>query len=322
MKHIIARLNLQSCILFLSLFIITTSCKKDVVDEFTPIAEKWDDVSHFIESVDLSKTYSIPNAQTEFVIDIGNAIVHFNENSFQDQNGELVTGSINVEISNVTNSGRVVLNDIFTMTIVDEILHSKALIKIDAFQNGEQLDLKSSADVNMYVESMDSDIDSEATFDWYNNSQIGWFPTVNFNVGLNTWDFDVNNINYSGTGYQVTIENTGWSHLANYEDILYPTSTEYGSIEIILSEEFDLESTKVFLCYTDKICAIPITGSGNIFQHNRILVNEEMNILTISTVNDELFYSKKHVITGEVNTYNMKPTKTDFIELSTIIKNL
>lgn len=317
-------INITKIWLLLAVFIlINVACKKDIVDDFTPVSERWEDVDQFLASVDLKKSFSIPNAEKEFVIEFEDDILHFEDDAFVDPSGVVITSEIKVEITRVISSGEAILNDLVTTTSDDEILYGKGLFKIEAFQNGTMLKMNGSKSLNIYIPAGTGSLDSEATFKLDNFGGIlRWFPTSGFNVSLKNWDFIVNGINYKGSGYEFKVFNEGWALLANYEDLIYTDDSYYGNIAVTIPEAYNNVRSRVYIADTEDVCVISLEKQDNVFSHDRILIDKEMKVVFITTVDDELYYDQKHLITGEMNNFTFNPSKTDYIELYTNLKKL
>lgn len=308
------------CWFLISISII--SCQKDVIDEFTPLDERWTSLDSFFSNAEKIKRISIPNAEDEFVVSSNGLYYHFLGESLLNEDNSKATGEATLEIKEIRKTGDYILNQIDSETYDGESMFPEAIFSLRLVKNGEELKLKDK--ILIYQETSNSEVDLEVTTEWIDdNTNDGWFPTVSLDVFNHSWDFDINTENFQGAGFKMYLRKLGWFQMGSYANQVYPSGDVFGTVEVEIPTEFAIEDVKVFLAYKDRLCLLPSTRIDNKFKFKQVIKAEEVEVIMLTVKEDKLYFGKKHFITENESEVTLNTIeKTDFVSLIAFLQDL
>lgn len=169
-------------IAFLATIVLISACKKDDPPTGTSpvITSQFSDIREFLENeAPQTQTFAV-NAQFPVAIrtEYGSTI-KFSPNAFQDAQGNIVTGNIDVQVTEYMNRAEMILGAKPTMSN-GEILISGGQFNIEAFQNGVELEASPQYSLEMSVPTNDPDPqmtlftgeeDPDGFVDWQQDNQ-------------------------------------------------------------------------------------------------------------------------------------------------------
>src|SRR5688572_7556030 len=187
-------MKLQSLLGLTLLTLAVTSCKKDDNDS-APATTTYSDLKSFHQQHDVPSQHFTINAATggSFTA-TGGTVFTLPPNAFQNSQGTITSGTIEIEVREVYSTLDMILTDMPTVTD-DGILKSGGEVFIKAMADGEAVEIDDSAFVEIAMPVADSaDFDMEP-FVWLPDTVIGppqqpqqvfaWVPWPNANMTIN-----------------------------------------------------------------------------------------------------------------------------------------
>lgn len=287
-----------------------TACKKDddtdPVQSTPPVTNPTDPtdpggssaLSALFESnrASMTQSFSIDATSFQTITASGGTRIQIPGNAFEDQNGNTVQGMVDLEVLEVLTKADMILTNMPT-TSGEQLLISGGELQIEAFQNGEELNLAPNMALNISVpiEQEDPNMalfigeeDDDGNFvDWIEDNTPVIIIADTDTIGFTDPKY---NFNFGETGL-------GWVNC----DYFYNSPDPLTTIGVVVPTNNDPTNTSVFLHATNLNSLIGITGwvsSTNAFQsyQNSIPVGLQGTLITISEINGQ-FYSSFDPIT-------------------------
>ena len=312
-------MNIQYSFLYILLITctiaMTTSCEKEIVDEFTPIEEKWTSLDDFISSANSTKTVSISNAEDDFVVSTDNAIIHFKAYTIKDaQTGEFVEGPIEMNYTEILNYKDLLLNNLNSYSY-GEAIYCDYMINYQLKQGSKTLTIDEFNPALIYLKKENEPLDDKIVYSWNDNGTTAeWISNINNDAFEFDWDFNVDGENYVGSGYKMLLRGAGIFCLAELEHLLYPDSEDYALVEASISDEFKIAGTKVFVARKEDFSLIPMNLLNGKYLNSMIRKGEEVTIFGMTVLDEKLYFGKKNIIVGETNNYTLSFNEVSYVE--------
>lgn len=188
-------------------------------------------------SIDLS-------TQTSFTGTNG-TILYFSSNTFEDMNGNTVSGVIEIEMIETQSNKDMLWLNRPTTTTNGQLLVSGGIVYVNVTQNGNQLSINDNAPIQASIPS-----DNYIAMDYFvgttdNDGRFGWElddDTVTTNTA------DTTNWNPGGNGlfsFDFEIDSIGWINC----DYFYNSSDPLTGVQVELPDSFNGNNSAVFIYY-------------------------------------------------------------------------
>lgn len=307
-------------IIYITLIVVSifaSSCEDNIVDQFTPIEEKWESLDDFIASTDSEKTVTIAESSEAFVIETENALIQFPAGTIKNTlTNEVAEGEVKIRYTEIDTYKDLFFNQLHSVGTDNEVLYAQYVIKIDFVQGSNNLNIDANNPPAIYLEKADNTVDNERVFYWeedMNNS--GWFINANIDVFEEEWDFSVNGKQYTGKGYKMLVRDVGYFTISEHEHILYQMQSDYSQVNIEVDQSFKNSNTKVFIARQDYFSLIPMDLINGNYVHTLIRKGEPVTAFAVTVKDEKLYFGKKSFIVGDENTYNLNFNETSYIEV-------
>jgi hypothetical protein len=293
------------------------ACQEDVVDEFTPVEEKWDSLSDFIESTESEKTITIPDVSDEFVVELNKAIIKFPKGSVKNPlTSEIPTGAIEIKYIILDTYKDLFFSNLHTVATDNEVLYANFIIKVVAKQGNTTLEIDANNPPVLYLETPDNEVINERVFYWEQTASTpGWFLNGNIDVFQHEWDFNSNGQNYSGKGFKMYIRGAGYHTISEHEFLIHTMANDYSPVEIEISQNFKNSETKIFLARNNQFSLIPLENFNGKYVNSLIKKDEPVTIFGVTVVDEKLYFGKKIIIVEETNEYSLSFNESSYVEI-------
>ena len=268
--------QLKVGIIFLVLGLL--GCAEDV-DRFTPDppddVELVGDIGRFFDQIDKSQFTTTQSVYSDFPINVvtpRNTIVSAPGSAFEDFDGNIATGFIDLQIMELRTPGEILMAGIPTETY-GTLLQSGGEFFITASQNGEKLRLRDGMQIQLRVEDNDPKDEMELwygvtedvpgqgqvqTWDDADNDPVRWD-----NVTVSEWTLQDSSQGgvITGFGYECFSDSLNWINIDLFYDLPEEERTD---VCVDLPEIFGNVNTVVYLIFEDfnGIIALPGDPEG------------------------------------------------------------
>lgn len=224
--------------------------------------------------------------------------VHFPPNSFMTEEGQIISGEVDIEITEVYSKGNMIKTGIFPIADGWPLL-SIGQYFIEARQGEERLSLAQEMAIQFVIplsEPVNQDIigfiddTTGGIFNWQNHD------TIAYNLENSSVDTSLNSLN-----------RLGWVNYAIYLDTLNTTNI---NIEFP-SMNYNGDNTAVYVIFNDYNTVIPAQAVGEgVFSINKIPIGYNVKIISITEQNSVYFFSKKDLTSSEEVIVELSPSET------------
>lgn len=334
--------NLKKIGLLILLFAITlVSCKKEVDKEET---KKPDGVAlkSFIENKREAKTQkytiNIDNSLGTKIVGEQGTVLEFFPGQLKDKQGNTITGNIEVELLEIYSKADMLLMNKTTMGLLPNgnhaMLVSGGQISLNAYQNGEELEIDGTLTVLFPVDNMNSTTTDMELFtaDCCNNDCDGivcaddvWVEkedTTNPVTGQG--GLFVENIG-GDNFYYALISDFGWTNIDRFYSFTGPKTT----LLVDAPAGYDNTNCAIYLSYDGEESGLAsldkyLPATDLFTEHyGEIPVGQEVTFIIISIVEGEYSYSTKSATIAAGETVILDPlVATTEADLKTAIENL
>ncbi|WP_299219395.1 hypothetical protein [uncultured Aquimarina sp.] len=245
-------------------------------------------------------------------------ILYFPPNSFEDQNGDPVTGSVTIELIEIYDKAKMLLTKMPTNGKRPngdvETLVSAGEFFINATQNGEQLQLANDFQLFAPADEFDEDMrifngqDNDCNGDemqcdivWEEDEQGGLEPMQR--EGPN---------GQGVSGYGGFISNFGWTNLDRWYNYEGPKTIVYADVP----EGFDNTNSNVYISYDGEPTALALldiynSETGLFSEHYGLIpIGLEVHFIFVSVQDDQYVYAIQGATIGENHTEVIGATST------------
>lgn len=311
-------------ILLTCVMLFASSCQEEIIDEFTPDAERWESIDDFIESTDATKKVSIVNASEEFVLETEHAVVRFPAETIMNPlTGALAEGQIELSYLELDTYNDLFFENVDGEAIDGETLYSRYIIKVELNQGNIPLQINSNKPPVIHIETDIELTDNERVFTWTEvNGKLGWFINGNIDVETDNWDFTVEGNQYKGSGLKMYLRETGYSTIAEQEILVHPMMSDYSTVSLQVDQSFQTTQTKIFIARHGDFSLIPINLINGQYINTMIKNEEPVTAIGITVRDEKLYFAKRSFIVGETNDHNMIFNETSFIEVIEELRRL
>jgi hypothetical protein len=207
------------------------------------------------------------------------------------------------------------LNNIDTEDLAGETLYSRYVIDFQLKQGNKILKLDNLKPAYIYFDTDDNVIDHEYLFYWEENQNAnGWFVHANIDVYEDNWDFELDGTEYIGSGFKMLIRSTGLTTLAEHEHLKYDVTSDYGLVTMSVEDIYKNSNTKLYIARKEDFAMIPLDLINGNYVHTQIRKDEEVIIFGLTVVDDKIYFGRKNIIVGDINTYDLIFNEVSYIE--------
>lgn len=257
------------------------------------------DITEFINNLESPvQTYEIELNGTKS-IRTDNAAIFFDEDDFVDLSGNIVTGTIQVEVLELLTKGQILLYG-FPSSSNGKLLESAGEFRITASQDGQQIYLREGEQYALYLSSEDLEEEMEL---FYLNEQNDWIEADQDSESQNSVRITDTNIDLPGNGVTdyVTFPNRlGWINC----DRFIESADKNLEVELFLGDDFNSSNTDAFLIFNDlnSVLRMSYIEESGIFKVLSIPNGEKIKVITLTDLGDNkfLFGSKEEIIVPDL----------------------
>lgn len=304
--------------LALSLLVITSCKKEEVIPPPTPTSNLG---SYFTDNEsDAIQTFTFDASVSQFFTGDAGIQVYMPANSFVYSNGNAVTGSITIELTEVlTVSEMIKLNK--TTTSNGQILVSGGQLNLEASQNGNRLLLAPGMALNVSVPVSSADPQMALfTGNQMTDGDILWTSSVNDTDQQDS--VIITQDSSGGTWYNFDFNNDslGWINC----DYWWNTGQTQTTVTANMDTVYNFTNTACYLVFPNinSVVSMYNFSTPGQFTTSNIPINQTATFVCISEI-DDVYYSAFVTTTltnGHVENINM--TQTTLADIETAINNL
>lgn len=241
---------LFSTALIVSLTLI--ACQKDDPEVITlpPIDNPTSTINIsalFDNNLESAKQTFTVNPSTDYMVSgINGTTLFFSANTFEDMNGNTVSGPIEIEMIETQSNKDMLLWNRPTTTTNGDLLVSGGIVYVNVTQGGNQLSINDNAPIQASVPS-----DNYIAMDYFvgtedSDGNFGWELDDTDTITTNTADTTTWNPNGGGFfSFDLTIDSIGWINC----DYFYGSSDPLTGVQVELPDSFDGSNSAVFIYY-------------------------------------------------------------------------
>lgn len=301
-------------IISLSLFIFSCSddTPKNVVGEWSS-SEKADVFKDVQAPV---QVFNVNSSQEIFIITDREALFTFPANGFETKRGQEVSGTITLEITEMYTKGEIILYGIHTMS-GGQILESGGEFRVQAFKDGEPLQMKDGVYYN--VKKPDQDPQSGMELFFGSEDETDWvLADPDFNgVPISEWLIDSTSI---GIGYEC------FPNGLEYVNIDYFTKfeTEDTRVEVELPPAFSNTNSVVIAVFEDYNIVINLESDSvdKVFFNNAFPIGEKVEFVAIANIDDEYYLDSGKDVVEVGLRVTLDPQKLSYEDLKEFLLGL
>ncbi len=288
-----------------SLLILTTSCQKedDVIE--TPILQPDGKAlaTRFSDNrSDLTQTFTIDATNGGAINSDKGTTVTFKPNSFQNSNGEPVSGDVNIEFIEIFDRATMLLTNRSTMGISAdgqsmEALKSGGEFYINATQNGQTLTLSQPALLQTLISNTGDTDTGMKIFDGIDQDcdevenelceKVVWHVNENDEQKVGVRDGE------TGTMYSLYIGDFGWTNIDRWYSDPRPKTMLY----VDVPEGYDDTNCAVYLSYDGEPSALArfdiYDESQQMFteHYGQIPIGMEVHFIFVTEIDGQMYYT-------------------------------
>ncbi len=304
--------------------VIMNSCvKTDVIDDFTPIEEKWMSVDDFISSSNTSKTFEIPDASKEFIFKMDHGLLKIAAGAIIDATNQPIEGPVTLEYKEIFDYKDLFLNGIHTVDLAGEPTYGRYIVKIALKRGNEQLDIDVFNPISIYYDTNDNSVDFEQVFSWQTDqNDEGWNLAANFDLYEESWDIDYEGENFKGDGYRLLVRSSGFTSIAEIESLKYTNTQDFGIVELSVSDEFKNSETQVYYARKNDFAMVPMYLENGKYKYENVRKGEEVTFFGVTVINEKLYFAKRNIIVGDTNEYTLNFNESSYIQIIEELRNM
>lgn len=275
------------------------------------------------------------NAATGGTIIGKNTRLTFGPNAFITAQGSAVTGSVQVELREISEKWQMVLANKTTVS-TQGLLESSGEAYINATQNGQKLRLRAgTSKIQFAASSMNKPMNFfTGNIDADNMGEVTW--VLNDSIPTDTAEVDCscdtvatvyvdNNTSMWDTLYTFPLDTMGWINC----DYIMNAGIYPAALKLTTSEGFDNTNTRVYLVFKNRnsvgnmnYYADGAFVTDAIHGYDNIPVGEQMTIIAVGYKDDKLYSAFKTITLSASNNESLSLTETTSAAFETAVKNL
>ena len=278
--------------------LVLVACKKEdpevivlpPIDNLTPTSSIGAFFDNNLESE--KQTFTINPTTDYMVTGVNGTTLFFNANTFEDMNGNTVSGPVEIEMIETQSNKDMLLWNRPTTTTSGELLVSGGIVYVNVSQGGNQLSINDNAPIQASVPS-----DNYIAMDYFtgsedNDGRFGWELDDTDTVTTNT--ADTTNWNPNGGGlftFDFTIDSIGWINC----DYFYGTDPLTG-VQVELPDSFNGSNSAVFIYYSNlnSVASLYDSDEDGVFDLGwsyATPIGQNISFVVISEINGSFYYS-------------------------------
>ena len=278
--------------------LVLVACKKEdpevivlpPIDNPTPTSSIGAFFDNNLESE--KQTFTINPTTDYMVTGVNGTTLFFNANTFEDMNGNTVSGPVEIEMIETQSNKDMLLWNRPTTTTSGELLVSGGIVYVNVTQGGNQLSINDNDPIQASVPS-----DNYIAMDYFtgsedNNGRFGWELDDTDTVTTNT--ADTTNWNPNGGGlftFDFTIDSIGWINC----DYFYGTDPLTG-VQVELPDSFNGSNSAVFIYYSNlnSVASLYDSDEDGVFDLGwsyATPIGQNISFVVISEINGSFYYS-------------------------------
>ena len=278
--------------------LVLVACKKEdpevivlpPIDNPTPTSSIGAFFDNNLESE--KQTFTINPTTDYMVTGVNGTTLFFSVNTFEDMNGNTVSGPVEIEMIETQNNKDMLLWNRPTTTTSGELLVSGGIVYVNVTQGGNQLSINDNAPIQASVPS-----DNYIAMDYFtgsedNDGRFGWELDDTDTVTTNT--ADTTNWNPNGGGlftFDFTIDSIGWINC----DYFYGTDPLTG-VQVELPDSFNGSNSAVFIYYSNlnSVASLYDSDEDGVFDLGwsyATPIGQNISFVVISEINGSFYYA-------------------------------
>lgn len=276
------------------------------------------DITTFINNLESPvQTYEIELNGTKS-IRTDNAAIFFDEDDFVDLSGNIVTGTIQVEVLELLTKGQILLYG-FPSSSNGELLESAGEFRITASQDGQQIYLREGEQYALYLSTDDPEEEMEL---FYLNEQNDWIEADQDSESQNSVRLTDANIDLPGNGIYFTLpDRLGWINC----DRFIESADINSEVDLFLGDDFNSNNTEAFLIFNDlnSVLRMSYSEESGKFKVLSIPNGEKIKVITLTDLGDnKLLFGSTEEITAPELTIELEPRAMSFNDIEEEILEL
>lgn len=303
------------------LILVGHSCVKEEIDKFDAYEEKWESIDMFTKQVKSFKAFTINKASEGFAIETEQAVYVFPENALQDKNGKIIQGAVRIEVSEFKQAGKQIMEQVHSTALPNEVIYPQYMGSLRFTAKGQGANLAKPYD--MYVKTSNQNLVQQSEFEWMDTGdQAGWFPVNSPTIESKSWDFELQNKQYTGKGLKVERSDLNRFCIAAFENLIFDKEDDFTSIDINISSLTDSKETKIYLVNTETNSTIALQALSSTISYDKIKKGTNYKILMLGTQNDVLYFGKTSFNIQNKETFNITTKAVNYVELLNELRKL
>ena len=279
--------------------IILVACKKEEpeiivlppIDNLTPTSNIGGFFDNNLESE--KQTFTINPSSDYMVTGVNGTTLFFNANTFEDMNGNTVSGPVEIEMIETQSNKDMLLWNRPTTTTDGQLLVSGGIVYINVSQEGNQISINDNSPIQASIPS-----DNFIAMDFFvggedNDGRFGWELDIADTVITNT--DTTTNWNPNGGGmftFDFEIDSIGWINC----DYFYGTGDPLTGVQVELTDSFDGSNSAVFIYYSNlnSVASLYDSDEDGVFDLGwsyATPVGQNISFIVISEINGSFYYA-------------------------------
>ena len=240
------------------------------------------------------QTFTIYPSADNMVTGINGTTLFFNANTFEDMNGNTVSGPIEIDMIETQSNKDMLLWNRPTTTTDGQLLISGGIVYVNVSQGGNPLSINDNAPIQASVPS-----DNFIAMDFFtgsedNDGRFRWELDDTNTVTTNT--ADTTNWNPNGGGlftFDFTIDSIGWINC----DIFYGTGDPLTGVQVELPDSFNGSNSAVFIYYSNlnSVASLYDSDEDGVFDLGgwsyTTPIGQNISFVVISEINGSFYYA-------------------------------
>ena len=278
----------------------------------------------FNENATPKQTFTINADQYQTITGTKGTILQFQPGSFKTPSGQLVNGSVSIELREMYSKVDMILNKATTMSN-NKLLVSGGELFLQAFQNGIPLSLTSS---NVVYAKMPTSANSPPMSEFYSNESFVFEGDLDwsFNDSTSTDSIIVSgdSIDFGGYNYyyEFNLDAMNWINC----DYFYNSQGPFTDIDVSLNTQFNMTNCVVYVSFDGMNSVTSLTDYNDDHTYNygyeSFPQGLNVHIVAISNINGQLYSSfTPATLTANFST-NVTLTATTLAQITANVNSL
>jgi len=313
-------------LLFTIAVFLFISCGKD--SEVFTAYDPTGNIEDFFTETDLPVQEFTGNASNGILIKTeNNTFIDIPSNILVDDQGNIVTDGVEIEVIEIFEKSDMVLLNKPTMTKNDYLI-SRGEFFIKVKKNGKELKVKDGYKYKMYVPNKEPDPEMELFYGNVDSGTLIWEEAEGDqrdNIRVNEWQLQDSSNIYFDFGYELFCDKFTWINIDKYNDIPDEDKT---SVCVELPEElYSPQNTVVFMVLKNEYSVVAFSPDADTKRwcepYGMVPKGWEVFIITISSLGDDVYhFGIVEATITENDVFTIIPEEKTFEEIKTILESL